>query len=209
MAVHKGFANNVFINCPFDPAYNAFLEAIVFAIHDCGFVARCAREENDGGDVRFMKLIKIIDECKFGIHDISKADLDEDTQLARFNMPLELGLFLGAGRFAPVKHYNRDKKVLIMDKEAFRYQQFISDLSGQDVVSHGDSEVKVIHHICEFLFANTKRKSIASGQFINDRFNRFIADLPELCAQLNWNRESLSYIRYITCVTEWLKANLI
>ena len=56
-------------------------EAIIFAIYDCGFVARCAKEEDDATPAR---IIKIIDECKYGIHDISKADLDKTTNLARF-----------------------------------------------------------------------------------------------------------------------------
>src|ERR1022692_3647652 len=135
-AVPGDYSSNVFINCPFDSIYNHLFNAIVFAVHDCGFISRCAREEDDAGNVRIIKIMKIIDECKYGVHDISKADLGLTTNLGPFNMPLELGLFLGAQRYAPKNDYNKEKKSLIMDIEPYRYQQFISDLSGHDISSH-------------------------------------------------------------------------
>ena len=50
------YNDNVFINCPFDLAYKPLLDAIVFAVHDCGFVARCALEEGDASQVRIDKI---------------------------------------------------------------------------------------------------------------------------------------------------------
>jgi hypothetical protein len=44
------FHDNVFINCPFDDEYKPLFDAIVFAIYDMGFVARCAREVIDSGE---------------------------------------------------------------------------------------------------------------------------------------------------------------
>ena len=35
----------MFINCPFDAVYEPLFDAIVFAVYDCGFIARCALEE--------------------------------------------------------------------------------------------------------------------------------------------------------------------
>ena len=93
------YNDNVFINCPFDLAYKPLLDAIVFAVHDCGFVARCALEEGDASQVRIDKIYSIIEDCRYGIHDISRTELDETSRLPRFNMPLELGIFLGAKRF--------------------------------------------------------------------------------------------------------------
>lgn len=86
-------SKDVFINCPFDTGYRPILTAIVFAIHDLGFVARSALERDDGGEVRLSKIEGIIEQCKFGIHDLSAVELDTSTHLPRFNMPLELGLF--------------------------------------------------------------------------------------------------------------------
>jgi hypothetical protein len=44
----------VFLNLPFDPEYEALLRALVYTIHDCGFVARCARAQGES-QVRKVK----------------------------------------------------------------------------------------------------------------------------------------------------------
>lgn len=93
------YNDNVFINCPFDAKYKSLFDAMVFAVHDCGFIPRCAREEDDASEVRIDKIYNIIADCRYGIHDISRTELDEDSNLPRFNMPLELGIFLGAKKF--------------------------------------------------------------------------------------------------------------
>lgn len=91
-------ADDVFINCPFDHDYAPTFGGLIFTIYACGFRPRSARELDDGGQTRIDKLFVLIDECRFGIHDLSRTELDEINQLPRFNMPLELGIFLGAKR---------------------------------------------------------------------------------------------------------------
>lgn len=56
-------------------------------------------ETEDSGEERIRKIKRIIRECRYGIHDISRVELDAVHQLPRFNMPLELGLFLGAQEY--------------------------------------------------------------------------------------------------------------
>jgi len=46
------YADSVFVNFPFDSEYQPIFHAIVFALHDCGYVARCALEADDSGDAR-------------------------------------------------------------------------------------------------------------------------------------------------------------
>jgi hypothetical protein len=111
------FEYGVFINCPFDDAYRPLFEAIVFAVQDCGYIARCSLEVTDASQVRIERIAGIIASCKFGIHDISRTELDPATNLPRFNMPLELGMFLGAKRFGPSKH--KSKTCLILDVERY------------------------------------------------------------------------------------------
>lgn len=43
-----GYGDRVFINVPLDRRYKKLFDALVFAVHDCGFVARCALESDDG-----------------------------------------------------------------------------------------------------------------------------------------------------------------
>ncbi len=94
----RTYENSVFINCPFDPAYRPLLEAAAFATYECGFFPRASLEVDDSSQVRIEKITTIIRECRLAIHDISRTELDAATQLPRFNMPLELGIFLGRSR---------------------------------------------------------------------------------------------------------------
>jgi hypothetical protein len=87
-------ADDVFINCPFDLDYAATFQALIFTIYACGFRPRSARELDDAGQTRIEKLFNLIHECRYGIHDLSRTDLDATFGLPRFNMPLELGIFL-------------------------------------------------------------------------------------------------------------------
>ncbi|MCH7713058.1 MAG: hypothetical protein IIC99_05500 [Chloroflexi bacterium] len=125
MAV-SSYNDNVFINCPFDISYKPIFDALVFTIYDCGFVARCSLEEDAAGEARLTKIIDIVSECRYSVNDISRTELDPATGLPRFNMPFELGLFLGARSFGG--KVQRAKRCLIIDKEQYRYQQFLSDL---------------------------------------------------------------------------------
>ena len=86
-------AESVFINVPFDRQYAKLFRALVFAVHDCGFIARCALEGDDGSETRLTKLYEIIRDCPLGIHDLSRTSLDRKNRLPRFNMPLELDSF--------------------------------------------------------------------------------------------------------------------
>jgi hypothetical protein len=143
------YEDSVFINCPFDPEYQAIFRAIVFTVHDCGFLARCALEVDDSGEVRIAKINRIIRECRHGIHDISRTELDRVENLPRFNMPLELGLFLGAREFGTGKQ--KQKRALILDVESYRFQKFCSDISGQDIKAHEGSADKAIRAIRNWL----------------------------------------------------------
>lgn len=90
---------DVFVNCPSDDAYKPIFNSIVYTVTRFGYWVRCALEADDASDNRFSKICGIIAECRFGIHDISRTEADGNPPLPRFNMPLELGLFLGAKRY--------------------------------------------------------------------------------------------------------------
>ena len=113
-------SNHVFINCPFDDGYKPLFNALVFVIYDLGFVARCAREADDSGEVRLAKIERMIEQCKYGIHDISEVSLDAVNHLPRFNMPLELGMFFGCKRFGSKTQSNKISSCLISTHIAIR-----------------------------------------------------------------------------------------
>lgn len=209
MATPKYYSSNVFINCPYDKEYKKLFDAIVFTVHDCGFIARCAKEEDNSGDVRISKIIKIIDECKFGIHDISKADLDINTGLARFNMPLELGIFMGCHQYCMSKSYNKEKKSLVMDLKKYRYRDFISDLSGQDIKDHNNDPELAIKSVRDFLVTSSRRNSIAGSIYITGRYIQFNNDLPSICVDLHKDIHDLTFLEFSDIVSGWIRSNPI
>ena len=196
------YSSSVFLNCPFDEQHRRIMEAIVFAVYDCGFFARCSLEESDSSNVRLDKIMRIVAGCKFGIHDISRTDLDADSNLPGFNMPLELGIFLGAKQFGAGRH--RQKNCLIMDREKYRYQKFISDLAGNDVCSHdGDPDV-AIGEVRSWLSDSSKRQTIPGKSHITGRYAEFRGELPRLCRNVNREIGELTYNEYSGLVSDWL-----
>ena len=197
------YADSVFVNCPFDEAYQSIFRAIVFAVFDCGFVARCALEIDDSSQVRIDTIARIIAESKFGIHDISRTELDAKTGLPRFNMPLELGMFLGAKRFG--RDRQRTKACLILDKEPYRYQTFISDTAGQNIRSHGSQPGEAITLVRNWLRDSSGRQSIPGGKEISRRYELFREVLPEMCRELKIEDDELTFNDYTNLVSEWLR----
>lgn len=204
MAAAANYEYNVFVNCPFDISYRTMFEAIVFAVHDCGYIARCALEIEDGSEVRIEKIAGIIAACRFGIHDISRTDSDATTGLPRFNMPLELGMFLGAKKYG-----NRDqrrKNCLILDIERYRFQKFISDIAGQDISAHAGEPERAIRAIRDWLRSATPNNvRIPGGGAMSRRYAQFRDELPAMCERLQLGSDELTFNDYVVQVEEWLK----
>ena len=198
-------SSDVFINCPFDSAYQPISRAIVFSVYDLGFVARCALEEDDAGEFRLSKIQRIIEECRFRIDDLSAVALDPATGLPRFNMPLELGLFLGCKRFGAANQGK--KRTLVLDKEAYRYRQFISDISGQDIRSHDGNPERALRQVRDWLQANSRHSGLVGGGQIIEHFRRFQADLPVVCSELALEPDNLTFFDLSTAIAAWLRTN--
>ena len=196
------YEDNVFINCPFDDTYKSVFNLMVFAIHDAGFIARCALEVDNTAQFRLQKIVDIISECKYGINDISRTEIDPIKQLPRFNMPLELGIFLGCRAFGGKKH--KTKICLVVDTEPYRYQEFISDIAGQDIFPyHGDHKT-LIHGIRSWLRTSSKRTNIPGAATIHMRYSLFEEELPLICKKLNLHISELTFLDFTTIITEWL-----
>lgn len=198
-------SEDVFINCPFSDDYDSYFKAILFTVIRSGFNPRCAREDDDGGDVRFDKICRIIEDCKYGIHDISKTESAGEPPLPRFNMPLELGLFLGARKYGDAEQAL--KKAIIFDREPYRYQKFISDISGQDIHAHNNDVGQLIIGVAAWLRRASKRKTVPGGTAIADEYAVFMDNLPIMLAARQMQPQDLTYDDDITFIAEWLVRN--
>jgi hypothetical protein len=197
------YERSVFIKCPFDSRYRPIFHALVFAVSDCGFVARSALEVEDGGEVRITKIKRIIGECRYGIHDISRVTLDATTRLPRFNMPLELGLFMGAQEYGARRQ--KTKRSLVLDRERYRYQKFCSDIAGHDIRAHDDTPAQAIAAARAMLataLVGTAR--IPGPATICERAGRFRSDLPSLCRPLHLKPAELQFAELRSLIAEWV-----
>ncbi len=198
-AVGEKSTDQVFINCPFDPDYGETFQALVFAVRYCGFTPRCARELDD--EFRMDKLFAIIGECRYGIHDLSRTELDRKSALPRFNMPFELGVFLGAKRFGDDEQ--KRKRTLVLDIEDYRYQKFISDLNGMDPRSHDGDPARAVSQVRTWL-RNVSGRKIEGPVPTVDAWNRFRDDLPTIAQAAGFDPADIPYADYEAMVADWL-----
>jgi len=203
MAATPAYEDSVFINCPFDPVYSPLFEVIVFTVFACGFVPRCAKEEADSGDVRVDKLARLIEGCRYGIHDISRIGLELDSGLPRFNMPFELGMDMGCKKFGLPRH--RQKRLLVLDAEPYRYKAFLSDIGGQDIQTHGNVPDKVVGLVRDWLRTASTRENIPGELILRNQFQAFVKQLPTMCAGVGVDRNNINYLDFAAFIGQWLK----
>lgn len=196
------YDRNVFINCPFDREYAPIFEAIVFAIHGAGFVARSARERLDSSEIRLQKIIRLIRISRCSIHDLSRTELDTATALPRFNMPLELGIDLGCKAFSSA---HRNKSLLIFDSEQYRFHKYLSDIGGQDVHQHSNDPRMAVARVRDWLRAESGNGDVPGGAAIYNRYLSFRSELPRICAKLHLDVHDLAFADFAFIVADWLK----
>jgi|SRR5215213_2617712 len=199
------YEESVFLNCPFDSDYQRLFRALVFVIQDCGFTPRCALEADDGSEVRIGKIQRIIEESRYGVHDISRTELDTDSGLPRFNVPLELGIFLGAKYFGEARQ--RSKACIIFDRDRYRYQRFCSDIAGQDIRAHNCDERELIRGVRDALRTWRPDQAIPGGRTLFARYLAFTEAIPDLAAQLRLDPDELVFYDLTALVSTWVAAN--
>jgi hypothetical protein len=204
--VARAFARNVFINCAFDTQFQPIFYAIVFATIRSGFRARCALETEDGAENRFANIQNIVEQCRYGIHDLSRTESGGNPPLPRFNMPLELGLFLGAKRYG--NQEQKRKRILILDSEQYRYQRFISDIAGQDIRAHGSEQARAIEMVATWLRVQSRSTGAPGGRRIAREFAEFQRHLPAILEKRQFVEAEVTFGDYVTIVTEWITESL-
>ena len=200
-------SDHVFINCPFDKRYATMFRACVFTVLDAGFIPRCSLEVDDATQVRLSAILALIDGSPYGVHDLSRVQLDSASKLPRFNMPFELGLFHSAKHFGSSRQ--KRKKCLVLESEKYRYQKFISDIAGVDVTPHDNSPEKLILVLRNWLVTASRRKTIPSGEKIKARFSAFDSTIKKACRRSGNDFNSMPFIEIVQNMTDWLRMNQI
>jgi len=145
----RDFDRNVFVNCPFDEEYSPLLQALLFTIIYLGFRPRIALESLDSGTPRIERIIGLISGSRYAIHDLSRLQAQQAGEYYRLNMPFELGIDVGCRLFG--RNPWSGKKCLILEKEHYRYQAAISDISNSDIAVHHDDQEILIAEVRNWL----------------------------------------------------------
>ncbi len=162
---------------------------------------------DDAAQTRIEKLYNIIEQSRFGIHDLSRTELDVVNHLPRFNMPFELGLFLAAKRYGDTEQ--KKKRALVMDVEQHRFAKFISDIAGMDITPHNDNPRTMAGCVRDWLVTVTRRKSIPSPAQLLASYDLFMASLPGIADVAGLDAAKLLYPDYERLVLAWVKSERI
>lgn len=182
----------VFINCPFDPFFRPLFERICFTLLCCGYTPRCSLEDLDSGIPRLEKLVRIIPQCSLGIHDLTRTETGLN-ELPRFNMPFELGLYLGCSIFG--SESNQRKQTLILVRQPHQYQAFISDIAGNDPAVY-TTEEELVARVYDWLQARDSQR-LPGPRKINRAFHELQRELPAYRRELGLDTYPLSFNDFI------------
>ncbi|MCB0530130.1 MAG: hypothetical protein KDC61_04865 [Saprospiraceae bacterium] len=199
------FERNVFINCPFDDEYRTLLKPLLFTLRYCGLTPRIASERLDSSEIRLDKIIEMIQESKYSIHDLSRIKAGRAGEYYRLNMPLEVGIDLGCKQFHHDPKY-REKKSLILEGERYSVLRALSDLAGADVRCHHNQAEKMVESVRSWL-VEAGRPDVPGPNSIWDDFNFFNADLNSDLLQNGFKKsqiETLPIPEFLGFMDKWL-----
>ncbi len=197
------FEKNIFINCPFDNNYKPILKALVFGITYLGYIPKLS-ETIDSAETRIAGIQNLIGNAKYSIHDLSRMKSSKKNELSRFNMPFELGIDIGCKRFGNTNQ--NTKCFLILDQEKYRYQQAISDISGNDIAIHNNEPEKAIRQLRNWI-RKIDSAQIASANKIWRLYNEFLADFYEIAHEDELSKEDIHEMpwdEYVFYIQQWI-----
>ena len=126
----RGRERSVFLNIPYDAGFQRLYLAYIAGISAFGLVPR-ATLEIPTSERRLDRIIALIDECAYSIHDLSRVQLDRKAPITpRFNMPFELGL--AVARNSP----HGRQRWYVCESLRRRVNKSLSDLDGTEVHIH-------------------------------------------------------------------------
>lgn len=175
---------SVFINCPFDDGYQPMLEALVFAIICCGFEPRSALETRDTSVPRMDRILDAMRASQFSVHDLSRAQGEGTSNLARFNMPFELGIAMSmksAHDHADSKRPHDWNALVLGGADADR---LISDLKGFDLPRYL-SENDLLYEVVSWLLSQLDKMQLPRPKVTPLKIS---AKLPEVRQKLQDRR---------------------
>ena len=95
------------------------------------------------------RIVQAIFSSRYSIHDLSRCRGEGSEQLARFNMPLELGIAMARRFMTGRKEQQHDWLLLV--PEGHGYLKFVSDLAGFDPLRYDGRIESVVPGVMSWL----------------------------------------------------------
>ena len=202
------FDRSVFVNCPFEEEFYTILRPLLFTIIYLRLVPRIALERLDSGEARISKIIELIQESKYAIHDLSRIKAAKAGEYFRLNMPFELGIDVGCRLFKDGEC--RNKKCLILVGEKYKYQAAISDLSNSDVAVHRNSAEEVVIEVRNWLSSSCGLKADGPTR-IWGAFNEFMGKNYDELRARGFSEEDVNRLpvqELMESMKQWVQRNV-
>lgn len=157
---------SVFINCPFDAAYERLFLSLIASLVCLSRVPRCVLEIPENGQGRLERLYGLIAECRLSIHDLSRVGTP-----VRFNMPFELGL-----AFAVTQARSAKSGYLLLESKPYRLDRTLSDMKGRDPIIHSGSYIQLVNGLLGELRVRGRRIDPVSVQKLTRRLIKVVME---------------------------------
>ena len=139
---------------------------------------RSALESGTVADPRMERITRAIFASKYSIHDLSRCKGKGDEHLARFNMPLELGIAM-ARRYAATKRTGRHDWLVLVPKQ-HAYARFVSDLAGFDVPGYDGSVQSLTEKVVAWLVTRPDAVRALTPKDVLDALPTFVKQKESL-----------------------------
>lgn len=189
----------IFINCPFDDGYLPLLRAMLFVARFYGLEIKIASSDLDSKSNRLARIIALMKESKYSVHDLSKMKSNQEGEYYRMNMPFELGLDYGIG--------GDEKVFLIFENEPYKLKIALSDINGWDVRPHLDKPETLVMEFRRWIVVNRDLpptlKSFSSSD-IWYKYNDFYGSFSDYMTIHHLKDEEISIPEYLDFIDKYL-----
>ena len=192
--------NSIFINCPFDDDYLPLLRALLFVARFYNLEVKISSTDLDSKSNRLSRIIALMRESKYSVHDLSRMKSGKKGEYYRMNMPFELGLDYGIS--------GDDKIFLIFESEPYKLKIALSDINGWDVRAHLDSPETLIKEFRRWIVANVPESFRLIDQTSKLETLDFYGSFSDFMENHNLKDEEISVPEYLGYINSYLNGSV-
>ena len=165
---------SVFLNIPYDDGFKKLYLAYIAGLSAFGLVPR-ATLEIPTSRRRLDRILSLIEECTYSIHDLSRVQLDRNRpSTPRFNMPFDLGLAVAQDALHGKASW------YVCETLKRRVTKSLSDLEGTEVHIHGGTVTGLFAALGDVFVRKRQQPSV---QQMNQIYLVLLRNLPKIMSE--------------------------